>query len=152
MHPAHLLKSDPEERLASSAERSLDSPVHQPLAKPLPVGAKARRLQRRILLRDRSPAGLYWLFDQFLGRPLVNLCRIVPMIRLVGAQARRECGVSIRRQVWDQVRLILFHGAKPWIYYVLELYRDGAMARSEEHTSELQSLAYLVCRLLLEKK
>src|SRR5687767_15689925 len=25
-------------------------------------------------------------------------------------------------------------------------------ARSEEHTSELQSLAYLVCRLLLEKK
>src|SRR2546425_8953049 len=28
--------------------------------------------------------------------------------------------------------------------------RDGH--RSEEHTSELQSLAYLVCRLLLEKK
>src|SRR2546425_6933103 len=26
------------------------------------------------------------------------------------------------------------------------------MKRSEEHTSELQSLAYLVCRLLLEKK
>src|SRR2546425_8605586 len=33
--------------------------------------------------------------------------------------------------------------------------RDGhffSLARSEEHTSELQSLAYLVCRLLLEKK
>src|SRR2546425_7992222 len=29
---------------------------------------------------------------------------------------------------------------------------DHAIARSEEHTSELQSLAYLVCRLLLEKK
>src|SRR2546425_7788142 len=28
----------------------------------------------------------------------------------------------------------------------------AAGARSEEHTSELQSLAYLVCRLLLEKK
>src|SRR5687767_15176528 len=27
-----------------------------------------------------------------------------------------------------------------------------AISRSEEHTSELQSLAYLVCRLLLEKK
>src|SRR5205823_6702260 len=26
------------------------------------------------------------------------------------------------------------------------------LKRSEEHTSELQSLAYLVCRLLLEKK
>src|SRR2546425_4934987 len=30
------------------------------------------------------------------------------------------------------------------------LYHGGI--RSEEHTSELQSLAYLVCRLLLEKK
>src|SRR3712207_8971284 len=29
--------------------------------------------------------------------------------------------------------------------------RDGAV-RSEEHTSELQSRQYLVCRLLLEKK
>src|SRR5687767_15377071 len=28
----------------------------------------------------------------------------------------------------------------------------GVTDRSEEHTSELQSLAYLVCRLLLEKK
>src|SRR2546425_6431739 len=31
----------------------------------------------------------------------------------------------------------------------VHLHPDG---RSEEHTSELQSLAYLVCRLLLEKK
>src|SRR2546423_7983367 len=30
--------------------------------------------------------------------------------------------------------------------------QPGNAARSEEHTSELQSLAYLVCRLLLEKK
>src|SRR2546425_4948259 len=30
--------------------------------------------------------------------------------------------------------------------------RAGRHSRSEEHTSELQSLAYLVCRLLLEKK
>src|SRR5205823_15049048 len=32
------------------------------------------------------------------------------------------------------------------------LLRRHRQARSEEHTSELQSLAYLVCRLLLEKK
>src|SRR2546425_344998 len=31
-------------------------------------------------------------------------------------------------------------------------YCDSVEDRSEEHTSELQSLAYLVCRLLLEKK
>src|SRR5687767_15971637 len=30
--------------------------------------------------------------------------------------------------------------------------RRSGSPRSEEHTSELQSLAYLVCRLLLEKK
>src|SRR2546425_3197843 len=30
--------------------------------------------------------------------------------------------------------------------------RNARRTRSEEHTSELQSLAYLVCRLLLEKK
>src|SRR2546423_7059497 len=29
---------------------------------------------------------------------------------------------------------------------------EEVQRRSEEHTSELQSLAYLVCRLLLEKK
>src|SRR2546425_6619503 len=34
---------------------------------------------------------------------------------------------------------------KPAVVYVND-------KRSEEHTSELQSLAYLVCRLLLEKK
>src|SRR5438045_4694581 len=34
----------------------------------------------------------------------------------------------------------------------LELELEGALARSEEHTSELQSLRHLVCRLLLEKK
>src|SRR2546425_6440631 len=31
-------------------------------------------------------------------------------------------------------------------------WRGRTASRSEEHTSELQSLAYLVCRLLLEKK
>src|SRR2546425_4746709 len=30
--------------------------------------------------------------------------------------------------------------------------QEDCRRRSEEHTSELQSLAYLVCRLLLEKK
>src|SRR2546425_5906622 len=33
-----------------------------------------------------------------------------------------------------------------------ETFSARPVPRSEEHTSELQSLAYLVCRLLLEKK
>src|SRR2546425_8092469 len=38
-----------------------------------------------------------------------------------------------------------------WARY-LERRARARDSRSEEHTSELQSLAYLVCRLLLEKK
>src|SRR2546425_6962391 len=37
--------------------------------------------------------------------------------------------------------------AAPWTSH-----HEPTCPRSEEHTSELQSLAYLVCRLLLEKK
>src|SRR5687767_15450579 len=35
---------------------------------------------------------------------------------------------------------------------ISEFHLGVELHRSEEHTSELQSLAYLVCRLLLEKK
>src|SRR3712207_8653617 len=35
---------------------------------------------------------------------------------------------------------------------LLAVLHDPDLARSEEHTSELQSRQYLVCRLLLEKK
>src|SRR3712207_8509622 len=48
-------------------------------------------------------------------------------------------GIAVRR--WTYVR-----GAG------LARRHDGGRARSEEHTSELQSRQYLVCRLLLEKK
>src|SRR3989449_4346033 len=43
---------------------------------------------------------------------------------------------------------LLGSAPEPWSYEV-PLQR---MARSEEHTSELQSRLHLVCRLLLEKK
>src|SRR5437899_4253016 len=38
------------------------------------------------------------------------------------------------------------------IFLGLELMSVAVYVRSEEHTSELQSLRHLVCRLLLEKK
>src|SRR2546430_7174165 len=37
-------------------------------------------------------------------------------------------------------------------FLALDLFHRRAIARSEEHTSELQSQSNLVCRLLLEKK
>src|SRR3712207_8657400 len=42
----------------------------------------------------------------------------------------------------------LFRPHRPGIY----AQKEPAHQRSEEHTSELQSRQYLVCRLLLEKK
>src|SRR5438046_2272749 len=51
--------------------------------------------------------------------------------------------------VWTQTCLrALGEGMHPY----LVRFPDAVQARSEEHTSELQSLTNLVCRLLLEKK
>src|SRR3989441_8186794 len=53
------------------------------------------------------------------------------------------------RYIWDTVVL----SALTTVLTLVASYPVAyALARSEEHTSELQSLAYLVCRLLLEKK
>src|SRR2546425_4772434 len=38
------------------------------------------------------------------------------------------------------------------LFPIQDVNGNYSLERSEEHTSELQSLAYLVCRLLLEKK
>src|SRR2546425_5768515 len=45
-----------------------------------------------------------------------------------------------------------FGRRSPVLRHTVRRGRVAARPRSEEHTSELQSLAYLVCRLLLEKK
>src|SRR3712207_7292746 len=53
----------------------------------------------------------------------------------------------------DKHRLILVVGAKPAFLTLSHWAADEKPnMRSEEHTSELQSRQYLVCRLLLEKK
>src|SRR5687768_18182806 len=58
------------------------------------------------------------------------------------AQARRQARPAPRRKtrVW------------PWAILGGLLLGAPGVARSEEHTSELQSRLHLVCRLLLEKK
>src|SRR3712207_8251486 len=43
-------------------------------------------------------------------------------------------------------------GPAPVLVTGFSLVADADLVRSEEHTSELQSRQYLVCRLLLEKK
>src|SRR5687767_15241470 len=65
----------------------------------------------------------------------------------------RSFALPIERPLDPQHRKLVRHDAEAPAWRV----RSAAMMpkrqqRSEEHTSELQSLAYLVCRLLLEKK
>src|SRR5205823_11711692 len=64
-----------------------------------------------------------------------------------GEQLARSLGVS-RSAIWKATGTLRELGAT--LHAVRN--RGYCLARSEEHTSELQSLAYLVCRLLLEKK
>src|SRR3712207_8769637 len=73
---------------------------------------------------------------------------------------RSRWGYRVKGIPQDRAEIIVaqnnFHGRTTTIvgFSSEEAYRDGfgPFARSEEHTSELQSRQYLVCRLLLEKK
>src|SRR2546425_5113706 len=60
---------------------------------------------------------------------------LFPYTTLFRSQSRRSCLGYWAANAWHETSGCQF-----------------TKARSEEHTSELQSLAYLVCRLLLEKK
>src|SRR3712207_7917128 len=74
--------------------------------------------------------------------PYTTLFRSAPAGRTPAAQSHPEAGGSRRR------RLRRVRGRPP----AGVGHPGGRAARSEEHTSELQSRQYLVCRLLLEKK
>src|SRR2546425_234012 len=85
---------------------------------------------------------------------------------VVGRDAR-ESGPAFERAVVDGLRSVGCAVVKvglvptPTVQLAVEHHAAGGgiaitashnPIRSEEHTSELQSLAYIVCRLLLEKK
>src|SRR5687767_15319046 len=68
--------------------------------------------------------------------------------------------IMLKPSVADLLPKLVYHMEEPPIdmaipsYLVSQAARETLtvmLSRSEEHTSELQSLAYLVCRLLLEK-
>src|SRR3712207_7624220 len=67
----------------------------------------------------------------------------------VGAAEPAELGVQIREQAPLQQRIFREVDAG---HDMARVKRHLLRLRSEEHTSELQSRQYLVCRLLLEKK
>src|SRR3712207_8434874 len=62
---------------------------------------------------------------------------------------------SIGMIVADVTLKLLFKRSTKWVWLIEVFLSLGLVyywIRSEEHTSELQSRQYLVCRLLLEKK
>src|SRR3989442_10793590 len=63
---------------------------------------------------------------------------LFPYTTLFRSQTGRECAAEPAGQ--------------PTVTERVPVTQDVAVARSEEHTSELQSRPHLVCRLLLEKK
>src|SRR3712207_8248954 len=65
------------------------------------------------------------------------------------AGVRRE---GVAEDVLERPQQRLAHGRVVLVAHAVGRVTGSEVARSEEHTSELQSRQYLVCRLLLEKK
>src|SRR5262245_65103138 len=84
--------------------------------------------------------------DDVLDQPA--LMKLLAMRQDIRRQRHADRAASIARHVHQGGRLIGLVGWKA----VIGRRDDGKEDRSEEHTSELQSLRHLVCRLLLEKK
>src|SRR5256886_13025762 len=90
--------------------------------------------------------------------PYTTLFRSAPGEPERRVQAGEACEV-LRRHGGVHVRFVQHHLAARIRQAFRDLWKDGVRARhevrnarSEEHTSELQSQSNLVCRLLLEKK
>src|SRR5687767_15744354 len=60
------------------------------------------------------------------------------------------------KKLHEDEHILAFHDVRPQapVHFLIipKAHLPNLYERSEEHTSELQSQAYLVCRLLLEKK
>src|SRR5687767_15511004 len=82
-----------------------------------------------------------------IALPLPRISTNVRFSELAGSWAERLFLTPPRPRDAAATALDLIDARSAYVEHKRRL-----IARSEEHTSELQSLAYLVCRLLLEKK
>src|SRR3712207_7798709 len=84
--------------------------------------------------------------------PYATLFRSAELTRAVGdADTNAEAGPNPVTQIADE-RVRFDAAARELIAARASIEQNVETVRSEEHTSELQSRQYLVCRLLLEKK
>src|SRR5688572_31820339 len=86
----------------------------------------------------------------------VAVSGLLLLFLLVGGQRAVDDG-GVVAEHFDRQRVEAFGGQRVRDFFELvgmdaDVDGFGGLARSEEHTSELQSQSNLVCRLLLEKK
>src|SRR2546423_10291863 len=98
------------------------------------------------MIRRPPRSTLFPYTTLFRSAPLVVLATLVPVLAMVGFT---NAGLNMRDAVKREPGVAARYLAAP---PGTQAEQNHAALRSEEHTSELQSLAYLVCRLLLEKK
>src|SRR3712207_8652505 len=77
---------------------------------------------------------------------------LFPYTTLFRSEGADEANVRSSDVLGHGHRGISFQGRRTGSAILSDAERSPSIPRSEEHTSELQSRQYLVCRLLLEKK
>src|SRR3712207_8002101 len=84
--------------------------------------------------------------------PYTTLFRSGPEATFTHEAALRSFGTSIELQPQTTVAEVFARVERGEAEHGVVPVENSMEGRSEEHTSELQSRQYLVCRLLLEKK
>src|SRR5258707_2676115 len=87
---------------------------------------------------------LFFFFLMIRRPPRSTLFPYTTLFRSKNIEQQADRAIALTKTISSLVREVQSPSG-PWVSLNLVL-------RSEEHTSELQSRQYLVCRLLLEKK
>src|SRR5437879_7392106 len=119
-----------------------------------PEAGLALALEHRpdaILLDLRMPKySGYELCQTFTSFSRTQTIPVVIVSGEAGAQTKEHCKQLGAAAYFEKP--LDFEALKACLRGIVKPLRHVSRARSEEHTSELQSPMYLVCRLLLEKK
>src|SRR5262245_51265280 len=129
-----------------------------------PESADVRRAKLRLerlgdfrILREVGRGGMGVVYEaeqESLGRHVA--LKVLPSSALLDAKQvdrfQREARAAARLHHTNIVPVYGVGQQDGLHYYVMQFIQGLGLDRSEEHTSELQSLRHLVCRLLLEKK
>src|SRR3712207_9544707 len=96
---------------------------------------------------------LYTIFFLMIRRPpRSTLFPYTTLFRSISGEIREGQDYSLEVDMKYRAAVSKNHTATHLLHKALREVLGTHVQRSEEHTSELQSRQYLVCRLLLEKK